>query len=174
MSTEPNHNFDRRAADRIAQAESKVKDDIINQMGEVDDQSSRVLLTLLLRLHEEMTHNFSAHFTTLNAHMIQIHTEIAKLQRTDDQIKTLVLNGHTEVHTDDHNWIAQQRKIEAACGLVLNNHDEDGLCEVARKALKEAEVSERRKWKIMDNLSETLVLVLIGIIAAALFPNIKF
>ena len=169
--TETTHNFDRRATDSV-HSESRVKADIINQMGEVDDQSARALLALLLRLHEEMTRNFSAHFTTLNVHMIQIHTELAKIQRTDDQIKEIALNGHTEVHTEDHNWIAQQRKIEAACGLVLNKHGDDGLCEHARKAIKDAEVVERRKWKVMDGLAEKLILVLLGILAAALFPHI--
>ena len=168
-----NHTFNRRATD-ATQAESKVKTDIINQMGEVEDQDSRVLLTLLLRLHEEMTQSFNAHFVTLNAHLIQIHTEIAKLQRTDDQIKTLVLNGHTEVHTDDHNWIAQQRKIEAACGLVLNKHGEDGLCEHARQMIEDAKVAKVRRWKVMDGLAEKLILVLLGILAAAMFPHLKF
>jgi hypothetical protein len=125
-------------------------------------------MTLMLRMQDET----NVYFSTLQAHLIQIHGELSKIQRSEEQVKQLVLNGYAEKHPEHHAWIDQQMKQDAACGLVLHRHGEDGLCPVAKQAIEDQEVAKRRRWKVQDGIAEKAGLVLIGIIAAALFPHL--
>jgi hypothetical protein len=63
-------------------------------------------------------------------------------------------------------------KLDQACGLVLNRHGEDGLCEHARQMIEEKEVAKRRKWKVQDGIAEKAGLILFAVFAAALFPHL--
>jgi hypothetical protein len=156
----------RRASDHTT--DSKVRVEILEQLSEVEDAGVRVMLTLMLRLQDET----NIYFSTLQSHLIQIHGEIAKLQRTDDQIREAVLNGHTTVHEEHHRWIDTQIEQDAACRRVLTEHGTDGLCHVARQALEEREVAKRRKWKVQDGIAEKAGLILFAIFAAILFPHL--
>ena len=159
--------FSRRATDGKA-PDSKVRVDILEQLSEIESPEYRVVLTLMLRMQDET----NVYFSTLQSHLIQIHGELSKMQRSEDQIKQLVLNGHTEDHSKHHSWIDNQMKLDAACGVVLNRHGEDGLCEHARQMLEEREVAKRRQWKMVDGIYEKVGLILFAVFAAALFPHL--
>ena len=156
----------RRASDHTT--DSKVRVEILEQLSEVDDAGVRVMLTLMLRLQDET----NIYFSTLQSHLIQIHGELSKIQRSTDQLKKDVLNGHADNHDDDHDYIRGLRDQEAMCGLVLRRHDADGLCEHARQLLEEKEVAKRRKWKVQDGIAEKAGLILFAIFAATLFPHL--
>jgi hypothetical protein len=165
------HQYDRRASD-TSSANSKVRLEIMEQLSEIDSPEYRVVLTLMLRMQDET----NIYFSTLQAHMIQIHSEISKLQRTDDQIKALVLNGHTDTHHADHEYVKELRKSDLACSLVLNKHGDDGLCQHARELIEAKEVRKRRQWKLVDGLVEKGAWLLImfagGVLVAKLFPHL--
>jgi hypothetical protein len=155
--------FSRRVSDGKA-PDSKVRVDILEQLSEIESPEYRVVLTLMLRMQDET----NVYFSTLQSHLIQIHGELSKMQRSEDQIKQLVLNGHTEDHSRHHHWIDSQMKLDAACGVVLNRHGEDGLCEHARQMIEDKNVIKRRTWKVQDMITMGLVLILL----ASLFPNL--
>jgi hypothetical protein len=172
MSEKANeHNYDRRTADRVKN-DSKVRQEIMEQMAEIEDPTYRVMLTIMLRLQDEMVTELTSTQLMMQGYMSRIAAQLEKISRTDEQIRREVLNGHSDVHNQHHHWIDSQMKLDQACGLVLNRHGEDGLCEHARQLLEEKEVAKRRRWKVQDGIAEKAGLILIGIVAAALFPHL--
>ena len=167
MTDQAEHNYDRRRSDQMP-PESRVRIEIMEQLAEIESPEYRVVLTLMLRMQDET----NVYFSTLQAHLIQIHGELSKIQRSEEQVKQLVLNGYAEKHPEHHAWIDQKMKQDAACGLVLNRHGEDGLCEHARQMIEEREVAKRRKWKVQDGIAEKAGLILFAVFAAALFPHL--
>ena len=157
------NDFSRRVSDGKA-PDSKVRVDIMEQLSEIESPEYRLVLTLMLRMQDET----NVYFSTLQSHLIQIHGELSKLQRSTEQIKKDVLNGHAENHDDDHDYIKDLRKQDAMCGLVLRQHGDDGLCEHARQMLEDRNVIKRRTWKVQDMITMGLVLILL----ASLFPNL--
>jgi hypothetical protein len=165
--------FNRRASDRT-KLDSKVRQEIFEQMSEIEDPMYRVMMTLILKLQDETQQEIAAltlvhqgYMSKFNHQLEKMTEQLEKMNRTEEALKKVVLNGHADNHHDDHNWIREQRKFDQACGVVLTNHDKDGLCVVAKKALEEDEVMKRRKWKVQDMITMGLVLVII----AALFPQ---
>jgi hypothetical protein len=167
--------FNRRQSDRFKQ-ESGVRKDIMEQMSEIDDPTYRVMLTMMLRMQDETQTEIAAMHLSMQAYMHQINIKLDKLTKTEDEIKKSVLNGHSETHHDDHNWIREQRKFDQACGLVLHKHGEDGLCDHARQMIEDREVAKRRQWKVMDGLAEKAVWLVVmflgGLVVAKLFPGV--
>jgi hypothetical protein len=168
---ETEHNYDRRATDRV-KYDSKVRNEIMEQLSEIEDPSYRVMLTIMLKVQDELVTELSSTQLMMQGYMSRITAQLEKISRTDEQIRREVLNGHSDVHNQHHHWIDNQMKMDAACGLVLHRHGEDGLCPVAKQALEDQEVAKRRKWKVQDGIAEKAGLILIGIIAAALFPHL--
>jgi preprotein translocase subunit Sec63 len=172
MSEKANeHNYDRRTSDRVKN-DSKVRQEIMEQMAEIEDPTYRVMLTIMLRLQDEMVTELTSTQLMMQGYMSRIAAQLEKISRTDEQIRREVLNGHSDVHNQHHHWIDNQMKMDAACGLVLNRHGEDGLCPVAKQAIEDQEVAKRRRWKVQDGIAEKAGLILIGIVAAALFPHL--
>jgi hypothetical protein len=165
--------FNRRANDRL-KADSKVRQEIFEQMSEIEDPVYRIMMTLMLKLQDETQQEIAAltlvhqgYMSKFNHQLEKMTEQLEKMNKTEEALKKVVLNGHADNHHDDHNWIREQRKYDQACGIVLNNHDKDGLCVFAKQAMEEQDVIKRRKWKVQDMITMGLVLVII----AALFPQ---
>jgi hypothetical protein len=69
--------------------------EIIEAIAKTDDTNLKTVLLLMLRMTEEIGDKIEAIYTD------------------KDLLKESVLNGHAKVHHDDHEWIKQQRVIEA-------------------------------------------------------------
>lgn len=160
----------RRQSDNQPQ-DSKVRREIMEQLTQIDNPEYRVVLTMMLRMQDET----NVYFSAIQGHMIQLHAELGKLQRTDDQIRAVVLNGHTDRHHTHHSWIDNQMNLDAHCGLIMGKHGDDGLCEHARQLIEDAKVAKVRRWKVVDSVAEKAVWVVLvfigGLIAAKYFPG---
>jgi hypothetical protein len=159
--------YNRRATDRSK--DSQVRKDILEQMSEIEDPQYRVLMTLMIRLQDETAQEVNELRQMMRSLIGSLRADIASLQRSDEWSRQ---------HRDDHIWVEGQRKLDQACGIVLNQHGEDGLCEVARKAVKAAEAAQRRKWRVMDDLASDATKIGIGIVITLLlakfFPGVVF
>lgn len=160
------HEFNRRQSDRM-QAESRVRKEIIEQMSEIEDTQYRVMLGILIRMQDEMVGEIGALQLVVQGYMGRITSQLEKISKTDEQLRKEILNGHSAVHDTHHHWIDNQMKIDAHCSTVLDKHEEDGLCHVARKAIEDAKIAERRRWKIVDELASKAVWLVIGMVAYA-------
>jgi hypothetical protein len=179
MIEQTQHNFDRRASDRNARQESKVRQEIFEQMSEIEDAGYRVMMTMMLKLQDEtqteiaaMTLLHQGYMHKFNTQLERITEQLERISKTGEQIKKDVLNGHAENHDDDHDYIKELRKQDVMCGLVLRQHGDDGLCEHARQMIEEKEVAKRRQWKMVDGIYEKVGLILFAVFAAALFPHL--
>ena len=166
--------FNRRVSDRT-KLDSKVRQEIFEQMSEIEDPVYRIMMTLMLKLQDETQQEIAAltlvhqgYMSKFNHQLEKITEQLEKMNKTEEALKKVVLNGHADNHHDDHNWIREQRKYDQACGTVLNNHDKDGLCVFAKQAMEENEVIKRRKWKVQDMITMALAVILL----ATLFPNL--
>jgi hypothetical protein len=179
MSEKANeHNYDRRADDRLGR-DSRVRQEIFEQMSEIEDPVYRIMMTLMLKLQDEtqneiagLTMVHQGYMAKFNGQLERITEQLEKMNKTEEALKKAVLNGHHNVHDDHHKWIEHQMKFDQACGTVLSNHGKDGLCEHARQMIEDQEVAKRRKWKVQDGIAEKAGLILFAIFAAALFPHL--
>jgi hypothetical protein len=166
--------YNRRVSDRT-KLDSKVRQEIFEQMSEIEDPMYRVMMTLILKLQDETQQEIAAltlmhqgYMHKFNTQLERITEQLDRISKTGEQIKRDVLNGHADNHDDDHDFIKGLRKQDAMCGIVLRQHDSEGLCEHARQMIEEREVAKRRKWKVQDMVT----LALAGILLATLFPNL--
>jgi hypothetical protein len=168
------HGFDRRTTDRLRH-DSRARQEIINQMSEIEDPTYRVMLGLLIKMQDETVTELGTLQLMMQGYMSKIAHQLEKISKTDDDIRKAALNGHHGVHDDHHKWIESQMRQDEACNLVLHKHGEDGLCEMARQAVKDRDVAERRKWKIMDGLAEKMTwaifLLIVGAVTSKYLPG---
>lgn len=168
------YDYNRRHSDR--NRDSGVRKEIIEQMSEIEDPQYRVLLALILRQQDETSAELGDLRNMMREFMRDIKQSLGSIQRTDDQIKSIALNGHTDKHGTHHSWIDQQMAMDAHCGLIVGAHGEDGLCEHARQLIEDAKVAKVRRWKIMDGIAEKGVWLLLmfvgGLVVSKLFPGV--
>jgi regulator of PEP synthase PpsR (kinase-PPPase family) len=174
MTENQSHNFDRRADDRLGR-DSRVRNEIFEQMSEIEDPVYRVMMTLMLKLQDEtqaeiagLTMVHQGYMAKFNNQLERITAQLEKMNHTEEALKKAVLSTHHTVHDDHHRWIERQMEQDKACSMIVNNHGPDGLCQVAKQALENDEVIKRRKWKVQDMITMGLVLILL----ASLFPNL--
>jgi hypothetical protein len=162
--------FDRRATDKHLK-DSKVRQELLEQLSEIESTEYRVMLTLLLKMQDELVQEISGLHLVVTGYMGKIARDIEKISRTEDEIKKIALEPHVDVHPDHHKWLDNNGPV---CSKITQNHSPDGLCEWARQAKEDAAVNKVRRWKIVDNLAEKLLWVGLVIIGVTLFPHIKF
>lgn len=166
MNTSP---YNRRASDRY-RTDSEVRKEILEQMSEIESVEYRVMLTMMLKIQDEMISEISFMQNMVQGYMGKISTELERISKTDLEIKKAVLDPHTEVHPEHHKWLENHC---TTCTNIVGTHNEDGLCVYARQAKEASNVSKVRKWKVFDSIVEKIVLILLTIIAVQLFPSIQ-
>lgn len=144
---------ERRSTDRNA-----IRDDILAAINTLDDVNQRVVLTLLLRVVDD------------------IGGKIDRVLQDERRIKDIVLNGHVDVHAQHHHWIEQQMaktsKVDEAVAFADARHKLGGYCDFAARKLEEEKVSKVRRWKVMDGLAEKVALIAAAFAGGVLFPHL--
>lgn len=71
---------------------SNTRIEILGAIGKTDDHNLKMILLLMLGLMEE------------------IGGKIDQIYNNKEQLRESVLNGHAEIHHDDHEWIKKRRE----------------------------------------------------------------
>jgi hypothetical protein len=157
-------------------AKRSVKDEILDHLSEVESVEYRILLTMMLKMQSEYSELLSNSFALLQAQLAQIQAEISRIQKSEDELKRIVLNGHASVHDDDHEWIREKRRLDEACGKLISSHTKEGLCEHAKAQAEKEAVTKKRLWDVGDKVAGTvataLVMFVLGLVIAKLFPHL--
>ena len=126
-------------------------DDILSAVSQVESNDSRIVLTLLARVHTDILERLDA------------------IGRDEARIKQIALNGLTETHHADHQWLVKYRP---ALGAVALRHDPSGYCDVAKRMMQDEADSKSRKQRIGDAVVERVLWVILVLVAAALAPDL--
>lgn len=128
--------FNRRATDRLE--DNKLKNEILDALGEVEDIGYRTVLTLLLKVTDDIG---------------------ARIDRGFDEkhIASIVLKDLIDVHPGDHAWVGRIRKHEATNGdifeLVKDRQKNGGYCDYARRMLDQEEANSKSKRRVSEEIT---------------------
>ncbi len=118
----------------------QVRSDYLAAVAKINDESMRAAFLLLLGVMDE------------------ISKKLDNVMADEKGLREAVLNGHSETHDDDHEWIKNQRKLDC--------HE---ICMWARTKMREeeasAQVKTNRIHKVIDKAAEHSVTVLLTGIA---------
>lgn len=108
--------------------------EILAAIGQVQDADSRVMLTLLARVHAD------------------ISMRLDRILADEKRIKDIVLNGHTERHSDDHVWLAKYRPLlESVVEFYRRRAQLGGYCDYAHKQIESEKAAAASKRGIRDS-----------------------
>jgi hypothetical protein len=114
-------------------ATSDLNSEILAAIGQVQDADSRVMLSLLARVHAD------------------ISSRLDRILADERRIKDIVLNGHTEVHSEDHVWLAKYRPLlEAAVEFDRHRAQLGGYCDFAHRQIEAEKAEKASKRNIRD------------------------
>jgi hypothetical protein len=141
----------RRSSDHESSA---LKNEILNALGQVSDPSHRVVLTLLIRVMDE------------------ISGKLDRVLSDEDKIKHIVLNGHSTEHDAHHDWVANQIAYEISnpqmIELAKDRHRHGGYCDYASRKKKEEDASIDSSRKIKNGVIERIIWAVIMMIVGAI------
>lgn len=126
-------------------------DDILSAVNRVESNDSRVVLTLLARVHTDILERLDA------------------IARDESRIKQIALNGLTATHHDDHVWLAKNRP---SLERVVARRNEASYCDVAQRIVDDERDGKVRRKRIGDAVVERLLWVALVMTAAAFAPDI--
>ena len=143
----PEHNTHRRRASDMSGNE--LQDELAQALAAVSDPEQKAVLLLMMR-------GFG-----------QISDEIRSIRADIPGLREAVLNGHADVHHDDHEWIAKMKVVEekrsAACDWCAHKKVQDELEESSRRRIRDG---------LVEKVSMAILMFLIGVLGATLFPHL--
>lgn len=125
------------------------KQGILNAIANTNDTNLKTVLLLMLNMTEE-----------IGSKIDRIYTNKALLRDT-------VLNGHADVHHDDHEWISERRKTDVEHKVFKERCDAIAAwAEAKMKAEEQAkETVKKGVTEIVVFVASRLVWVVIGMLA---------
>lgn len=124
---------------RQSDHESNTKAAILKAISDCGDDNMRAILLLMLAVLEE------------------IGSKIDAVMSDEKAIREIVLNGHTAVHDDDHEWIAQFRDTRPA-----------GKCSYVLRMEQAEETAARSKRKVGEEVVSKVLVSALSILATLL------
>lgn len=132
----------------------KLKKDMMEALASIQDPGQKVVLMLLARS------------------MDNISRKLDKVLADEAKLKQIVLNGSAKDHDAHHRWIETRildsKEVDELMGFVKDRHAHGGYCDYAQKMIKSDEDNLVDKRKVKTGVAEKIILVVLGIIAAAL------
>ena len=130
--------------------------DLLKALAEINDPAHRSVLALLLRAVKD------------------IGTKLDAVLSDEARIREIVLDGFSKDHHDHHVWLEGQIKRHKVIAAVNAEHDESGLCSVARGLLEEREANKTSGRRIRDDLLKNAIWAVIvfffgGLASLAIF-----
>lgn len=132
---------------------SALNDEILAAVNAVESQDSRIVLTLLARVHAD------------------ILTRLDAIHRDEQRIKNIALNGLTDTHHDDHAWLARHRPaLEASISFSAERAELGGYCDFAARKIAEEKENATSKRRISEALivdgAKAVAMFVLGAVAA--------
>ena len=132
----------------------KLKKDMMEALASIEDPGQKVVLMLLVRS------------------MDNISRKLDKVLADEAKLKQIVLNGSAKDHDAHHKWIEGQvnnsEDIVKTIEFVKERHSHGGYCDYATKMIKSENDDLVDKRKVKTGVVEKVILVVLGIIGAAL------
>lgn len=136
---------------------SPLNDEILAAVNEVQSPDSRIVLTLLARVHGD------------------ILTRLDRIYADEQRIKSIALNGLTDTHHSDHDWLARNRPgLEMAGNLARERAALGGLCEYAARKSKEEDEAKTTRRVILSSVAEKMTISAVSIIATLLVMGVLY
>lgn len=150
--------FNRRASDRLP-THAASRDDILEALAKVEDASQRVVLTVLLRVVDE------------------ISAKIDHVLADEERIRLLVLGEYSGVHAVHHRHVEDSipaiAKINKTLEKIQVVHSADsGHCAFAAGHIDRDKISKLRWIKVTDGVVEKAVLVVLSIWLGSHLPTL--
>lgn len=142
--------------------EDSTKDRIVAAIAECSDNNLRAVLLLMLAVLEE------------------IGEKIDIAMSDEKSLRELVLNGHSEVHSDDHDWLFRMRPIIGRWSDTISWAEsfrgmrKDGVCEYAREQIEARTKNTESRRKIGEDLIVHLLVAISSVLATALSIGFYF
>lgn len=126
-------------------------DEILTAVSQVESNDSRIVLTLLARVHTDILERLDA------------------IARDENRIKTIALNGLTGTHHSDHEWLA---KHKSALETVATRRTSGGYCDIAQRIMEDEQDGRARRKRIGDAMVERALWVVLVLAVAAIAPDL--
>jgi hypothetical protein len=152
------HHYNRRATDRMPQPPAS-RDDILSALAEVQDPGQRVVLTILLRVVDE------------------ISAKIDHVLADEERIKMLVLGEYSSVHAVHHRHVEDSipaiAKLNKAVAEIQEVHSaENGHCQFASAHIERDKVQRLRWIKVADGVYEKAVIAVLALTLGLFAPHL--
>lgn len=152
--------YNRRASDKLGAQGSDSRDEILDALAAVADPSQRVILTILLRVVDE------------------ISSKIDRVLADEERLRMIVLGEFSHAHAVHHKYIedliaaypATQRAVKQ---MQDTHHAEAGHCAFAAEHIAKDKASSGRWNRIADGVLEKIVLVALSAWAGSHIPAIS-
>lgn len=152
------HSFNRRATDRLS-TPSASRDDILDAMARVEDPGQRVVLTILLRVVDE------------------ISNKIDRVLADEERIKMIVLGEFSHTHAVHHKYVedlvsafpANQRAVK---GIQETHSSDTGHCQFAARHIEQDKVQRLRWIKVADGVAEKVTIALMALALGLFAPHL--
>ena len=148
----------RRVTDRLL-TQSASRDDILDALTQVEDASQRAVLTVLLRVVDE------------------ISVKIDRVLADEDRLRNIVLGEFASVHAIHHRQVEDSipalNKINKSIEKIQVVHASDsGHCAFAAGHIDRDKISKMRWIKVTDGVAEKAILVVLSIWLGSHLPTL--
>lgn len=123
-----------------------LNDEILSAVSQVESQDSRVILTLMARVHTD------------------ILTRLDKIYSDEQRIKSIALNGLSNTHHEDHTWLSKNRHgLENVLAFSVDRKKLGGYCDFAARKLEEEKHTQQTKRSIFSGVTTHILTSAISI-----------
>lgn len=126
-------------------------DEILTAVSQVESNDSRIVLTLLARVHTDILERLDT------------------IARDENRIKTIALNGLTGTHHSDHEWLAKHKSV---LETVATRRTPGGYCDIAQRIMDDEQDGKTRRKRISDAMVERALWVVLVLAIAAIAPDL--
>lgn len=138
---------------------SPTRDKIIEAIAATKDDNLRTVLMIMLAMLEE------------------ISTKVDSVLADEATLKSIVLNGSSSVHDDDHKWVADMRKRDAmiirAADMAESRQTLGGYCDYASRKIDEEREDVKSRRTLRYGLVERMVWGVLVFVALAVGHYLK-
>ena len=135
-----------------------MKNEILNALSAVSDPGQRVVLTILIRVLDE------------------ISVKLDRVLSDEDKIKHIVLNGDAGTHSAEHQQHRELNKewaeIKPALDLIRERNSNGGYCDYAERMLLAEKAHGESKRKVAESLIEKTVWGGVMLVVGLLLPHV--
>lgn len=152
------HSFNRRASDR-APSPSASRDEILSALSHVEDAGQRVVLTILLRVVDE------------------ISAKIDRVLADEERLRMIVLGEFSSVHAIHHRQVEDSipalARLDKSLKAIQAVHSaEDGHCPFAHEHIAHDQVQKLRWIKVADGVYEKAVIAALALALGLFAPHL--